>query len=282
MDVDQIISICLTAIYRNDLFNDKLYLKGGQAIRLKENIKTRFSADIDFSIEEKIEDPINFEDRLSQILSEEFDANNLNMFDFLMTRKPNIREEGLPDFWGGWQITFKLIQNSKKNLELDKKRREAIVPFKANSSKIEFDISEYEYCDSTETIKVGSVNVRTYSRVLLVAEKIRAICQQHPEYSYKGSGNRARDYYDIERLWNKVLLEKKVTPFLAECKKHLPGVFKAKEVELNLLEKIFSPSFVEIQESGWQGVKTTVTGPLQSFDYYNATLKDIVSKIRKI
>jgi predicted nucleotidyltransferase component of viral defense system len=182
MEIEEIVRVCLMAIFKNDLFNETLYLKGGQAIRLKENIKTRFSADIDFSIEDHIEDPDDFESKLSHVLSEDFYEHDLDLFDFEMTKRPKVKADGIPDFWSGWQISFKLIQVEKKNYEIEKKRREAIVPKGAPSSKIVFDISEYEYCESIEKMTVDSIEVKTYSRVLLVLEKLRAICQQHPDY----------------------------------------------------------------------------------------------------
>ena len=60
LSIDDVIQISLTAIYKEDTFNQNLYLKGGQAIRLLENIRTRFSADIDFSVQNKINDQDEF------------------------------------------------------------------------------------------------------------------------------------------------------------------------------------------------------------------------------
>lgn len=279
MEIESVVEICLTGLFKSDVFNKILYLKGGQAIRLKENIKTRFSADIDFSVASKITDSKAFELKLFDVLHDEFLDHDLHLFDFKFVRRPKEKKDGTPDFWGGWQVSFKLVPLEKETQLLEKKRREAIVPVGAPTSIVSLDISEYEYCESTEKVKIKAIEVQTYSRVLLVLEKIRALCQQHPDYKYKGEGNRGRDYYDIERLWDKVLSEKKQEEFLAECSAHIKGVFKAKGVEIELLKKIFESSFTEVQKSGWRAVQTTVSGKLQSFEYYNETLKDIISKI---
>jgi hypothetical protein len=140
-------------------------------------------------------------------------------------------------------------------------------------------VSEYEYCGSIEKIKLEFVEVYTYSRVLLLLEKIRAVCQQHPEYSLKGIDSRGRDFYDIEKLWQKVLREKKTDEFIHDCKIHLPYVFESKQVSQELLIKIFDPDFLEIQKSGWETVKATVSEGMDSFDYYVETLRDIISRM---
>jgi predicted nucleotidyltransferase component of viral defense system len=281
MEVDEVIEICLTGIYKEDIFNGSLYLKGGQALRIKEELKSRFSADIDFSTPKKIELPDLFFNNLEEALRNEFSSRGYYLFDFTPERRPKFRTEGTPDFWGGWLITFKFIENQHKTKPLELRRKMAIIPRGAISQKIEFDISEYEYCGSVEKIKVKSVEVSVYSRVLLLVEKIRAICQQHPDYKLKGNDARSRDYYDIEKLWSKSLQEKNEDTFINECAKHIENVFKAKEVDLALLEQIFLPDFVEVQRNGWPSVVSSVSDKMQNFDYYNETLKLIISKIRK-
>ena len=281
MEVDEVIEICLTGLYKEDVFNDTLYLKGGQALRIKEDLKSRFSADIDFSTPSKIELPDLFFKNLVDALSNEFSARGYHLFDFKPERRPKFRPNDMPDFWGGWLVTFKFIENKNKTLPLENKRKQAIIPRGALSQTIDFDISEYEYCGSVEKVKVKSINVSVYSRVLLLVEKIRAICQQHPDYKLKGNDSRARDYYDIEKLWSKVIQEKNEKLFLEECSKHIHNVFDAKQVDFGLLDKIFLDDFVEIQRSGWSSVVATVSDKIQNFDYYNENLKLIISEIKK-
>jgi predicted nucleotidyltransferase component of viral defense system len=83
--IDEVISICLTALFKEDFFEDSLYLKGGQALRIKEQLKSRFSADIDFSIKEKIEDKDLFFNNLEQALYAEFLGHQIQLFDFALS-----------------------------------------------------------------------------------------------------------------------------------------------------------------------------------------------------
>jgi hypothetical protein len=163
LTIDFVIATVLAAIYKEDILNEALYLKGGQAIRLKEDIQERFSADVDFSLEEDIKDPTNFFDRLMQnALRAEFDAHGYYLFDFKHSRRPEIKKDSTPDFWGGWAAEFKLIGSNKKHLTIDKLRREALLPKEASSTKIELDFSEYEYCQGSEKIKINSSTINVY------------------------------------------------------------------------------------------------------------------------
>lgn len=281
LSIDDVIQISLTAIYKEDTFNQNLYLKGGQAIRLLENIRTRFSADIDFSVQNKINDQDEFFNQIKDTLYIEFSNNELHLFDFNFTRKPKVKSEGTPDFWGGWQVEFKLIYDSKKFKKLEIQRREALIPSGCQSSIINIDISEYEYCNSIETVKLETVIVKTYSRTLIVLEKIRAICQQHPTYILKGNDSRARDFYDIEKLWQKVLREKNQVVFINECRKHIGHVFKAKEVPLDIMEFIFEETFIELQKQAWETVKNSVSERIDDFEYYVENLKQIINLIKQ-
>jgi predicted nucleotidyltransferase component of viral defense system len=281
LKIDYVIETTLIAIYSKDVLSEKIYLKGGQALRIKEQLTNRFSADIDFSYPDKIENEDVFFHLLENAIKEEFFQNNLCLFDFKATKRPKRKSDGAPDFWSGWAIEFKLIEEQKRNLEIEQRRREALIPDGTASSKITIDISEYEYCNSVEKVTVKGVDINVYSRTLLLVEKIRAICQQHPKYPHKAPDQRGRDYYDIERLWSKVLQSGDPEAFLNDCAKHIQPVFDAKEVDLDFLEKIFEKEFVDLQRLGWKAVKDTVAGDLQSFDYYNETLATLITDIKK-
>lgn len=280
--IDQVIQQCLTAIYSNDVLNEKLYLKGGQALRLAHNLKSRFSRDADFSTPSNIEDVDSFFNNLKQCLENEFLISDYSLFDFKYIRKPAQRDNNTPDFWGGWAVEFKLIEKEKALLPITQRRRESIIPEGSESSKILLDISEYEYCGSIEYIKIGSVEIKSYSRVLLVLEKIRAICQQHPDYPHRRTtADRSRDYYDIERLYQKILNDNKEDEFIEEAGKHISDVFKAKGVDVQLLDRIFDPSFYSLQAKGWEATKRTVSQKVDEFSYYNETLKNIVKMLEE-
>ena len=138
-----------------------------------------------------------------------------------------------------------------------------------------------EYCESFEKITVKSVKIKVYSKPLLVLEKLRAICQSHPDYKYRMTqSNRARDFYDIEQIYNKVLNEGKIDVFFKELSKHIEKVFEAKNVPLSLIDSCLNnDDFLKLQEIGWQEVQSTVKGLNQNFSYYVQTIKAIVKKI---
>jgi len=281
--IEEIIIECLTCLYSNDYFKDEIYLKGGQAVRLVENIDYRFSADMDFSMSGKINQPDEFFKFTNEALVGHFEGHDLHLFDCKWVKKPKVRKNGLPDFWSGWQLEFKLIEKSKKLLPPAEKTREALIPKNTNTSKITLEISEYEYCGSVQKVNLKGSEVKAYSRVLIILEKVRAICQQHPDYKYSGNKQRTRDYYDIANLIEKSLKEDKenVANFYAESKKHLEKVFLAKEVPLNILDKIFTEDFLEIQKKGWATVEaTTPSHNRQSFEYYAEVLKEFIRKIK--
>lgn len=278
--IDETIEIILISIYSNDLLSGSLFLKGGQALRFKEKLINRFSADADFSTPSKLENVNIFFEALHSSLTVEFHNKGYYLFAFSCTKRPKKLKNTTPEFWSGWGVEFKIIEEEKRNLSIDKLNREALIPEGANSPRLTLDISEYEYCGSIEKIKIShNIEVNSYSRALLILEKIRAICQQHSHYAHKNSNQRARDYYDIERLWNKAIQETDNQAFLEELKTHLTSVFKTKEVDHNLLKKIFELEFIETQRSGWPQVESTVKGKIQEFDYYVQTLKIIISLI---
>ena len=271
----------LTAIYSHDILSEKMYLKGGQALRFVHGLKSRLSRDSDFSFPEKIKEENVFFDYLESAIKKEFIKSKLHVIDFKPTRKPKIKKRGAPDFWNGWAIEFKLITKAQLKLSKTRQSAVAIIPEGFLTNKIPIDISEMEYCGSFETIKVKSVKIKVYSKPLLVLEKLRAICQSHPDYPYRNTlSNRARDFYDIEQIYTKILNEGKVTDFFKELSKHIVKVFEAKKVSLSFIEYCLKDDeFLKLQEIGWEEVKSTVKELNQDFSYYVQTIKDIVKKI---
>ena len=278
---EEVIWKILLAIYSHDALSEKMYLKGGQALRFAHGLRSRLSRDSDFSFPDKIEQWDVFFYYLESAIKKEFLKNKLYVIDFKSTRKPKIKQKKTPDFWGGWAVEFKLVIKEQLNLSKKRQSASAIIPEGFLTNKIPIDISEMEYCDSFETIKVKSIEIKVYSKPLLVLEKLRAICQSHPDYKYRSTQtNRARDFYDIEQIYSKVLNEGKINDFFKELSKHIVKVFQAKEVPLSLIDSCLnSDEFLKSQEIGWQEVKSTVRGLNQNFSYYVQTIKDIVKKI---
>lgn len=275
MTIQEVIRECVVALFKDELLERTLVLKGGTALHLIENIDSRLSTDIDFSACEKISSPDLYFERVTKALGEHFLALGFEVFDSAFGQKPKERTEKHPEFWAGWFFEFKLSRLDRQYKSLEDKRRSAMVPDGGASSKIRIEISEYEYCGSTRKVVIHGSAVVSYSGVLLVAEKIRAICQQHPDYPYGSLKNRARDFYDVYQLVRKY----RSPQFHLELKSELPKVFAAKQVDLALLRKIFDPGFLSFQASHFSSVETSVSGKTEPFDFYSEQLKLLLNDI---
>jgi hypothetical protein len=175
-----------------------------------------------------------------------------------------------------------LVDKKHRKKTLETRRRNALIPEGSNSPKIQIDLSENEYCGMSRTKTIHGTKIRAYSREMLVLEKMRAICQQHPKYPYRQQmKNRARDFYDIHGLTVDASDE-----FIQRCRRHLNAVFDAKEVPLWLLGALWDDdAFVDEFRRGFDQVKDTVRGRLDDFDVYlehtRFLIQDICSDIPK-
>jgi hypothetical protein len=249
-------------------------LKGGSAMRLFDNLTSRLSIDADFSVEDIIYDDKMFFAAIKSSVETSFHNLRLYIIDFKIKRKPKNKKKNKPDWWGGWSCEFKLVSHDHRGKSIEAKRRNALIPEGANSSKIIMDISEHEYCGKKRTKNFHGIKILGYSRELLVLEKIRAICQQHPNYAYRLSKNRARDFYDIYELTVDV-----DDNFANRCKHHIEKVFKAKEVPLEILKSLWMDDFIDEQRRGFDQVKNTVSGGVKNFDVYVEYLRFLVKDI---
>lgn len=275
MTIEETIRESVVALFSNEVLRRTLVLKGGSALFLTKDIDTRLSTDIDFSVSDEIANPDQYFSYVANTLSEHFLKLRFEVFDTAFKKKPRERAEIKPKFWAGWYFEFKLISTKSSSRDLEFKRRAALIPDGAASSIIEIEISEYEYCDSTEKVELDGSVVTCYSTALLVLEKLRAICQQHSRYPYGRLKNRARDYFDIYQLVRKYRSAK----LYEELGHHLPQVFAAKDVSLDLLRGIFEPEFVAFQASHFSSVEATVKETAEPFDFYLEQLRLLVSEL---
>ena len=125
------------------------------------------------------------------------------------------------------------------------------------------EISRFEFVGDKRFQTIDDFHVCVYSPLLLAAEKLRALVQQHPDYpqiDVRMKRSRARDLYDI---WA-------VSDFFSiKLDMHLPvvkAVFEAKRVSLELLRRL--PELRALHESSWPDVELSVAGALESFDFY--------------
>jgi hypothetical protein len=98
---------------------------------------------------------------------------------------------------------------------------------------------------------------------MVAAEKLRALCQQLPEYELRGQRSaRARDFYDIFLA----VTEADVALDAAENRHLISAMFAVKLVPLRLLGALGSQR--EFHRPDWPSVVTSVPVPIQEFDYY--------------
>jgi len=274
MKIDEVINETIIAIYRDPEPSIQLFLKGGSAMRLFDDLTSRLSIDIDFSINTAVDDVDNFFDTMKSKIGRSFHELKYEAIDFKWIRKPSRKSKDKPDWWGGWSFEFKIVSHVHRGKSNGIKRRNALIPEGANSSKIIVEISEHEYCKNGRTKIINGVNILGYSRELIVLEKIRAICQQHPDYKFKLSKNRARDFYDIYELTKDV-----DDDFAHRCSLHIENVFRAKEVPVIILQSFWEDDFIDRQRRGFDQVKNTVQGKVYDFDFYLENIRFLVKEI---
>jgi len=276
MTLQEIIEETVIALYGSKKIKEILVLKGGTALNISEKLQKRLSKDIDFSVSKQVQNPEEFFNEVEAILKKHFKGIGYELFNFRFKKRPKKRREAISKLWGGYEASFKLIPLGHNLETIEDKRRNAMMPRDSGSTNIRLDISEYEYCEPAQDVEIRNAVVRVYPPSLLILEKLRAICQQHPEYPYSMGKNRARDFYDIYQLFRKHRSEK----FFDVLKENLPKVFKAKNVNENLLKKIFQPDFLQLQEDGFKELLNTgnLSG-VEDFTFYVEQLKLLLTEL---
>lgn len=279
MDYRKIRHVALVAIASDDQLFELLVLKGGNALELIHRVGNRGSLDLDFSMERDVDDRDALSARLTHALSDRFDAEGYIVFDTKLVFKPVPRTGTVPQWWGGYTFSFKLIPQGeyiKYKGDLDEIRRRATPIDDANNRVFEIQISRYEHCAPSEVANIDLYSIRVYTLGMIVCEKLRAICQQMEEYEMSGRkarAARARDFYDIA-----VLVEGAgVNVLSAENVGILQAMFRAKHVPLSLLRLIRRER--EFHRSDWARVENAVRGQVQGFDYYFQVVLDVVDKL---
>ena len=246
MTPDEIRNTILKAIYSNEQLNENLVLKGGNALKIH-GIVERESQDLDFSLKETIRfseenEGKEFKDSISEAFSDK--GYFVNAFEFVS--KPKKRHDNLPPYWGGYKISFTLLdaniyqdiiksQPSEKMKELNK----FAIPLEGDGKKIEIDLSYDEYVETKEDYDLDGTKIYLYSPLMIVYEKIRASCQQLDEYPLTTNRTRARDLYDIYKaLTNSKQMDLRDKVLSSENFYILENIFRVKEVPFNLMNKL--------------------------------------------
>jgi predicted nucleotidyltransferase component of viral defense system len=263
--------LTLIALFSDNDLLDILVLKGGTALEFYD-LDYRLSIDLDFSIEEEFpQDLTVIIGKIETALQNTFREEGYEVFDVRVFEKPKKVSIEMADFWGGYSIEFKIIKTEKyKQLskDIDSMRREAAVIGAANRRKVMIDISKYEYCQPKQDKQLEGHTIYIYTSIMIVCEKIRAICQQMPEYKEivrsSSQSARARDFYDIYLLIERYGID------LTDAKNLdlLKRIFEAKRVPLNLFAKISETR--EFHREDFVAVKATVgdSADLKDFNFY--------------
>ena len=274
--IGQVKRLVIIALASDDQLMETLVLKGGNAIDIlrkdRHDSLSRASYDLDFSMEEDFDDELEaVKSRIEKTITNTFAENGLLVFDYKFASKPSKISEQLKDFWGGYNIEFKITtreQFEKLKGDPDKLRREAIAILPNQSPKIEIEISKYEFVGDKREIDVDGYTIFIYSAEMIVFEKVRAICQQLPAYAdiipSHSPRPRARDFYDIHLI----MTQHGINAGTEENKQLLTDIFAAKRVPLDFIQQI--GDHLAIHRQDWQNVLDTISAKedIEDFDFY--------------
>jgi hypothetical protein len=140
------------------------------------------------------------------------------------------------------------------------------------------DISKHEYTGGKEEHELDNYTIYVYSPEMIAIEKLRAICQQMPEYPHKGHPSaRARDFFDI----HETITQRAIDLTSPENIAVLHHIFDAKRVPLSLLAKV--SDFREFHRPDWPSVTNSVMEKnMESFDFYFDFVLGEIEKLKAL
>jgi len=253
-------------MFADDSLMEQLVLKGGNALSLVYGLGARTSLDVDLSIDGDFADFEDARTRIVRTLQKRFGAVGYAVFDERFERRPAVEDPRADKEWGGYILEFKLIEEQKHRelqSDIDASRRNALVTGPLQRKTFTIDFSKYEFCRGKAEAQLDDYTIYVYTPEMIVIEKLRALCQQMPEYKRRlKKAGRARDFYDIFILITQapVDLSRRENLELAR------NVFAAKDVPLKLIQHIAETK--EQHRPDWPSVQASVAGSLKSFDDY--------------
>ncbi|MGI4815959.1 MAG: nucleotidyl transferase AbiEii/AbiGii toxin family protein [Janthinobacterium lividum] len=283
--LDRIKSLAIQAMFSDDELLEQLVLKGGNAMALIYQISARASIDLDFSLQKDFVEAFErVQARIARTLSETFRANGFELFDFKMVEKPKSMTPDIMDFWGGYELEFKLVTADThaqyaENIEELRKRAFSL----GQGKKFLIDISRYEYVEGKQDLEVDGTLIYVYSPLMIVCEKLRAICQQMVEYKPivkrgRDGAARPKDFVDIYVLATELRLDLESE----QMQQILTSMFEVKRVPLSFLGLV--QNYYEFHSAGFASVKDTVlpSFDLQPFDFYFGYVAELVKRLKPL
>lgn len=267
MEIADIRRHIVVAVFSDEILLNHLVLKGGNALELVHGVIFRGSLDIDLAMQDDFEELGEIENRIHLALQTQFESLEYVVFDFKFAPRPRTLGPHKPPTWGGYLVEFKLISQDKRaelGNNLERMRREAQTIGAGQTRTFKVEISKYEECSDKVSFRLNGQPIFVYSPEMCVLEKLRALCQQLPEYlPTQGTARpRARDFFDIYSTVEKLQLDLGKNENLELCRK----IFAAKEVPLPFLPELSTTR--EFHRPDWDRVRLGVPGRIQDFDFY--------------
>lgn len=279
-ELREVRSLTIIALFSDDDLMESLVLKGGNALEIGYGLNSRASIDVDVSMVQEfevigLENVSEVEERLDKVLNKAFEPKGFKVFDVKVKVKPKKVNEGTEDFWGGYEANFKIIETDKYNHFEGNATALGAKAIATNDGKknVKIDFGRFEYCGSTINRELEGFDIQIYTPELIVFEKVRAICQQMPEYLESINKDpafgrpRPRDFYDIHTI----LTSEKIPELDLKSKEslnHFQKCFEAKRVPLELIEKIKNTREFHKQEEIKLRDSILNKADYQGFDYY--------------
>lgn len=270
--LERIKSLAIIAMFSDDQFMELLTLKGGNALDIVHRVSMRASIDVDFSMETEFpRDQLEATRvRVERALRETFRLHAFEVFDVTLRERPQTVTLDLASFWGGYLIEFKIVEADRFVQYAGDivALRKAAIPI-GPKGKFQIEISKYEYCGGRRQESLEDYRVFVYTPQMIVCEKLRAICQQMPDYGAivkrgRPGSARARDFVDICTTVEHFRLD--VTS--EEVHSLLRPVFNAKRVPIAWLGRVVE--YREFHRPDFEAVKATAKPgtDLKEYDYY--------------
>lgn len=286
--LEQIKRLGIIAMFSDDYLMERLALKGGNAIDLVHKTPCRASVDLDFSMDSEFEEDLDtIKGKIEKALQITFRAEGFEVFDISFTIRPpeHIISHEMAAFWGGYRVEFKVIDSEKyekwSGNQRDLQVRAVEVNLPLSQKKVfKIDISKYEYCIPKQRYELDDYTIYAHTPEMIVIEKLRAICQQMPEYAEMvkspSRSARARDFFDIYTVAEHFKIDLTTDKNI----ELINNIFNAKRVPIALIGKI--AEYREYHRPDFTAVQATVRADtdLKDFDFYFDYVLEICQSLK--
>lgn len=271
MDLDRLKREVVLALFSDNFLMQHLVLKGGNLLDIVYGISTRPSRDIDLSIAGEMDDSESFRQTIEKALQRWFASKGFVVFDVKLREEPHNLTEEFRSFWGGYKVEFKIIDRKLRDDcgGDEEKMRTVAMEMADGTRRFPVEISKHEYVETKVDELIDDLVVYAYSPEMLVAEKLRAICQQMPEYASFVRNHphpRARDFLDIHTVVEHFAIDFRGGAF----QETVSRVFAVKRVALRLISALSEEAVREFHRPDFASLAPTIRPgfDLQEYDFY--------------